>query len=99
MHELRRGEMARNREIPHIPYYGTIDATPLWLVLLHETWQWTGDDALVRELLPHADRALEWITKYGDIDGDGFVEYVGSATGKGLVNQGWKDSWRRRPVA
>jgi glycogen debranching enzyme len=92
MHELRRGEMARNREIPHIPYYGTIDATPLWLVLLHETWRWTGDDELVRELLPHADRALEWITKYGDIDGDGFVEYMGSPTSKGLSNQGWKDS-------
>ena len=92
MHEIRRGEMARNREIPHIPYYGTIDATPLFLVLLHETWRWTGDDALVRELLPHAERAVEWITKYGDVDGDGFVEYVGSATGKGLANQGWKDS-------
>jgi glycogen debranching enzyme len=92
MHELRRGEMARNREIPHIPYYGTIDATPLWLVLLHETWLWTSDDALVRELLPNADRALEWITNHGDIDGDGFVEYLGSATGKGLANQGWKDS-------
>ncbi|HET6409269.1 MAG TPA: glycogen debranching N-terminal domain-containing protein, partial [Chthoniobacteraceae bacterium] len=92
MHELRRGEMARNREIPHVPYYGTIDATPLWLILLHETWLWTGDDALVRELLPTADRALEWIRKFGDIDGDGFVEYVGSSTGKGLANQGWKDS-------
>lgn len=92
MHELRRGEMARNREIPHIPYYGTIDATPLWLVLLHEAWLWTGDDELVRELLPNAERALEWIAKYGDIDGDGFVEYVGSSTGKGLANQGWKDS-------
>jgi glycogen debranching enzyme len=92
MHELRRGEMARNREIPHVPYYGTIDATPLWLVLLHETWLWTGDDALVRELLPNADRALKWITNHGDIDGDGFVEYLGSASGKGLANQGWKDS-------
>jgi hypothetical protein len=75
MHELRRGEMARAGEIPHVPYYGTIDATPLWLILLHETWRWTGDDALVRELLPHAERALEWIDRYGDIDGDGFVEY------------------------
>ena len=92
MHELRRGEMARNQEIPHKPYYGTIDATPLWLVLLHETWQWTGDDELVRELMPHAERAIEWITKYGDLDGDGFVEYKGSASGKGLSNQGWKDS-------
>src|SRR5438045_4435802 len=52
MHELRRGEMARSGEIPHVPYYGTIDATPLWLVLVHETWRWTGDDALIRELLP-----------------------------------------------
>lgn len=92
MHEVRHGEMARNREIPHIPYYGTIDATPLWLVLLHETWMWTGDDELVRELLPNAERALAWITKFGDIDGDGFVEYVGSSSGKGLANQGWKDS-------
>jgi glycogen debranching enzyme len=92
MHELRRGEMARNGEIPHVPYYGTIDATPLWLVLLHETWQWTGDDQLVRDLLPHAERALEWIARHGDVDGDGFIEYVGSASGKGLANQGWKDS-------
>jgi glycogen debranching enzyme len=92
MHEIRRGEMARNREIPHVPYYGTIDATPLWLVLLHETWRWTGDDDLARELLPNAERAVDWIIKHGDVDGDGFVEYVGSASGKGLANQGWKDS-------
>ena len=58
LHELRRGEMARSGEIPHVPYYGSIDATPLWLVLLHETWRWTGDTALVRELLPAAERAL-----------------------------------------
>jgi glycogen debranching enzyme len=91
MHELRRGEMARAGEIPHVPYYGTIDATPLWLILLHETWRWTGDDALVRELLPNAERALEWIDRYGDIDGDGFVEYARTSE-KGLANQGWKDS-------
>jgi glycogen debranching enzyme len=91
MHELRRGELARAGEIPHLPYYGTIDATPLWLILLHETWRWTGDEALVRELLPHAIRALEWIDRYGDIDGDGFVEYHRTSE-KGLVNQGWKDS-------
>jgi glycogen debranching enzyme len=75
-----------------LPYYGTIDATPLWLILLHETWEWTGDHELVQELLPHADRALDWIRRFGDIDGDGFIEYVGSPTGKGLANQGWKDS-------
>jgi glycogen debranching enzyme len=92
MHELRRGEMARNGEIPHVPYYGTIDATPLWLVLLHETWRWTGDEPLVRDLLPHAERALNWIHQHGDLDGDGLVEYAGSASKKGLANQGWKDS-------
>ena len=91
MHELRRGEMARSGEIPHVPYYGTIDATPLWLVLLHETWRWTGDDALVRELLPNARRVLEWIDRYGDLDGDGLVEYARTSE-RGLVNQGWKDS-------
>jgi glycogen debranching enzyme len=91
LHELRRGEMARSGEIPHVPYYGSIDATPLWLVLLHETWRWTGDTALVRELLPNAERALEWIDRFGDMDGDGFVEYARTSE-KGLVNQGWKDS-------
>ena len=91
MHELRRGELARSGEIPHVPYYGTIDATPLWLILLDETWRWTGDLALVRELLPNARRALEWIDKYGDMDGDGLVEYARTSA-RGLVNQGWKDS-------
>jgi glycogen debranching enzyme len=91
MHELRRGEMARAGEIPHVPYYGTIDATPLWLILLHETWLWTGDDQLVRDLLPNAKRALDWIDRFGDGDGDGFVEYHRTSE-KGLVNQGWKDS-------
>ncbi|HTJ22835.1 MAG TPA: amylo-alpha-1,6-glucosidase [Gemmatimonadaceae bacterium] len=91
MHELRRGELARSGEIPHVPYYGTIDATPLWLVLLDETWRWTGDLNLVRELLPNARRALEWIDRYGDLDGDGFVEYARTSA-RGLVNQGWKDS-------
>ncbi len=91
MHELRRGEMARSGEIPHVPYYGTIDATPLWLILLHETWRWTGDDSLIRKLLPNARRALEWIDRFGDIDGDGLVEYARTSD-RGLVNQGWKDS-------
>jgi len=91
MHELRRGEMARSREIPHLPYYGTVDATPLWLILLHETWRWTGDLNLVRELLPNAERALEWIDRHGDLDGDGFIEH-GSGSERGLTNQGWKDS-------
>ncbi len=93
MHEIRRGELARAGEIPHVPYYGTVDATPLWLVLLHEVWRWTGDEALVRSMLPHAERALTWIDRYGDVDGDGFVEYRGhTGRGGGLTNQGWKDS-------
>ncbi|HEX3275880.1 MAG TPA: glycogen debranching N-terminal domain-containing protein [Gemmatimonadales bacterium] len=91
LHELRRGEMARSGEIPHVPYFGSVDATPLWLILLHETWRWTGDAELIRGLLPHADRALEWIDRFGDRDGDGFVEYARTSA-KGLVNQGWKDS-------
>jgi glycogen debranching enzyme len=91
LHELRRGEMARNREIPHQPYYGTIDATPLWLILLHETWRWTGDEELIRQLLPNAERALEWIDRFGDVDSDGFVEYRNGAK-NALANQGWKDS-------
>jgi glycogen debranching enzyme len=90
-HELRTGEMARAGELPHRPYYGTIDATPLWLILLGATWDWTGDRALVDRLWPNALRALEWIDTYGDRDGDGFVEYERRTTG-GLLNQGWKDS-------
>src|SRR5690606_4357846 len=74
-HELRRGELARAGETPHTPYYGSVDATPLWLILLHEAWRWTGDQDLVHSMLPHAERALEWIDRYGDLDGDGFVEY------------------------
>ena len=92
LHELRRGEMARAGEVPHVPYYGSVDATPLWCVLLHETWRWTGDDALALELLPNLERALAWIDRYGDVDGDGLVEYQRTAE-TGLVNQGWKDSY------
>ncbi|HTC24482.1 MAG TPA: glycogen debranching N-terminal domain-containing protein [Gemmatimonadales bacterium] len=89
LHETRRGELARTGEIPHVPYFGSVDATPLWLILLHETWRWTGDTRLVTELLPNAERALAWIDGVGDPDQDGFVEYEGSAV---LRNQGWKDS-------
>ena len=92
LHEYREGEMTRSGEMPFGPYYGTIDATPLWLILLGETWNWTADEELVRELLPAAYKALDWIDKYGDFDGDGFVEYLRRSK-KGLTNQGWKDSW------
>ena len=91
LHELRTGEMARTGELPHRPYYGSVDATPLWLVLLEETYRWTGDLELVRSLWPNALAALEWIDTSGDRDHDGFVEYERRTTA-GLANQGWKDS-------
>jgi glycogen debranching enzyme len=92
LHEYREGEMTRSGEMPFGPYYGTIDATPLWLILLSETWNWTADEELVSNLLPSAYKALDWIDQYGDFDGDGFVEYLRRSK-KGLTNQGWKDSW------
>ena len=91
-HEYRTGEMTRAGEMPFGPYYGSVDATPLFLILLSETFNWTGDHALVEELLPAAHAALEWVENYGDLDGDGFVEYKRRSQ-KGLTNQGWKDSW------
>lgn len=90
-HEIRTGELANTRRIPHTPYYGTIDATPLFLILLAEYYQWTGDEALVKELLPVVYQALRWIDEYGDRDGDGFVEYLKESP-VGIDNQGWKDS-------
>ncbi len=92
LHEAREGEMTRCGEVPFGSYYGSVDSTPLWLVLLSETYNWTNDEALVRELLPNAYRALDWIDKYGDLDGDGFVEFLRRSQ-RGLANQGWKDSW------
>ena len=92
LHEYREGEMTRAGEMPFGPYYGSADATPLWLILLSETFNWTADEQLVKDMLPHAYRALEWIDSYGDFDGDGFVEYQRRSS-KGLANQGWKDSW------
>ena len=92
LHEYREGEMTLCGEMPFGPYYGSVDATPLFLVLLSETYNWTADEQLVRELLPAAHRALEWLDRYGDRDGDGFVEYQRRSP-KGLINQGWKDSW------
>jgi glycogen debranching enzyme len=91
LHELRVGELATMNKIPHTPYYGTIDATPLFIILMSSYAQWTGDLTLFRELLPNVERALEWIDRYGDAAGDGYVSYL-SNTNKGLINQGWKDS-------
>jgi glycogen debranching enzyme len=80
-------------ERPHSPYYGTADATPLFLILLDEYERWTGDADLVGELEPAARAALQWIDHYGDLDGDGYVEYQTRNPQTGLVNQCWKDSW------
>jgi glycogen debranching enzyme len=91
LHELRTGEMANAGETPHDAYYGSIDATPLWLILLGATHAWTGDDALLERLWPNALAALAWIDESGDLDGDGFVEYRRRSR-LGLLNQGWKDS-------
>ncbi|MDQ6900308.1 MAG: hypothetical protein M3072_12515 [Candidatus Dormibacteraeota bacterium] len=91
LHELRVGEMAGLEEVPQTPYYGTVDATPLFVVLMAEYVRWTGDLALWKRLRPNVERALKWIDTYGDSDGDGFVDYS-TRSSKGSRNQGWKDS-------
>jgi glycogen debranching enzyme len=88
VHEVRHGKGA-DAWFPR--YYGSVDATPLYLILLSEVWRWTGDGALVRDLREPAMRALRWIDEFGDLDGDGFVEYKRRSE-RGLVNQSWKDS-------
>jgi glycogen debranching enzyme len=93
LHELRFGELTSRGQRPHSPYYGTADATPLFLVLLDEYHRWTGDNTLVRDLESHARAALAWIEDSGDLDGDGYVEYERRNPNSGLVNQCWKDSW------
>ncbi len=92
LHEIRQGEMARCREIPHSPYYGTVDATPLFIILATEYVKWTNDVALFHELEPNLMAALRWMDRYGDLDGDGFLEFIRRSPG-GLSNQYWKDSW------
>ncbi len=91
-HEQRFGELTLLGRSPHGPYYGTVDATPLYLVLLHEVYRWTGDRNLVNELWENALRCLDWIDRHGDLDGDGYVEYL-KRSSEGLDNQCWKDSW------
>jgi glycogen debranching enzyme len=88
VHEVRTGKAAKSW---FRTYYGTVDATPLYLVLLSEVWRWTGDRSLMNRLREPALRALEWIDKWGDRDGDGFVEYQRRSE-RGLENQSWKDS-------
>ncbi len=91
LHELRIGEYARMGLIPHTPFYGTVDATPLFLILLGRHASWTGSLDLFTELRDSVDAALRWLDTDADSDGDGFVDYRGG-TPQGLVNQGWKDS-------
>jgi glycogen debranching enzyme len=93
LHEIRFGELSMRSELPYSPYYGSADATPLFLIVLDELERWTGDADLVRELEPNARAALEWIDRDGDRDGDGFVEYERRNRESGLRNQCWKDSW------
>jgi glycogen debranching enzyme len=93
LHEIRLGEMTAFEERPHSPYFGSADSTMLFLIVLEEYVRWTGDLALARELEPQARAAITWIDRYGDRDGDGYVEYERRNKETGLENQCWKDSW------
>lgn len=94
MHELRQAALTVDRDRISLPplYYGTIDATPLWICLLHDAWRAGLPEDEVRALLPALRRALAWLRDYGDADGDGLLEYI-DESGHGLENQGWKDSF------
>src|ERR1700677_1885977 len=88
---MRSGEMAAMGEVHFGRYYRSVDATPVFIILAHAYYERTADCNFIRCLWPHILRALEWIDKFGDCDGDGFVEYRKQSS-KGLVQQGWKDS-------
>ncbi|MBO0791552.1 MAG: hypothetical protein J2P36_11470, partial [Ktedonobacteraceae bacterium] len=92
LHEARFGELAHFHTIPFTPYYGTADATTLYLLVLSEAYRWTGDIALLRTYREVADACLRWIDTEGDLDGDGFQEYK-TFSSAGYENMGWKDSW------
>jgi glycogen debranching enzyme len=91
LHEIRFGELADRKAIPHTPYYGTADATALYLITLCNAWKWLGDDSLFLQYQPVAERCLEWIDRYGDMDGDGLQEYQ-TRSPQGYENMGWKDA-------
>jgi glycogen debranching enzyme len=92
LHELRRGEVADAGLTPFARYYGTVDASSLFLCLLCEHADWTGSMRVFQDLRPHIEAALEWIDRFADLDGDGLLEYR-CRSSAGLANQGWKDSW------
>jgi glycogen debranching enzyme len=91
LHEMRFGEMAELGEVPFRCYYGSVDSTPLFVMLAGAYLERSGDAETLREIWPNVEAALDWIRRYGDRDGDGLVEY-GRQNDKGLINQGWKDS-------
>ena len=91
LHETRKGEMAALGEVPFALYYGSVDSTPLFVVMARAYFERTGDHALINELWPNIEAALGWMERYGDLDGDGFLEYDRKSK-LGLTNQGWKDS-------
>jgi glycogen debranching enzyme len=91
LHEARGSEMAATREVPFARYYGSVDATPLFVVLAAAYWRRTADLEFIRSIWPHITAALQWVDRYGDHDGDGFVEYARKSV-DGLIQQGWKDS-------
>ena len=93
LHEMRYGEMAAFEERPHSPYYGSVDATPLYVVLLDEYERWTGDRKLVRDLEYEARAALNWIDEFADLMGNGYISYKRRNEQTGIENQSWKDSW------
>ena len=93
LHEMRYGELPAFEERPHSPYYGSADATPLFVVLLDEYERWTGDRRIVRELEYEARAALNWIDEYADLMGNGYISYERRNVKTGLENQCWKDSW------
>ncbi len=91
LHEHRSGEMSHDGEVPFGDYYGSVDATPLYIVLFAEVLDWLDDPQLYADLLPAAQAAMEWVDRYGDLDGDGLTEFERRSP-RGLLNQGWKDS-------
>lgn len=92
LHELRNDELTHLGELPYSPFYGTIDTTILYLIVLGRYIHWTADMDLFDELRPHVEAALQWMDQYGDCDQDGYIKYSSPRHGDGLINQGWKDS-------